>query len=85
MSKTAILRPGSCFWRFAAAEVSFLLNCCTSVLILETHPLRWKLNKVRAAGRQPNGGSEVTPSFLAPKPYRPLTKLENALIRYEPY
>lgn len=70
MSKTTILRPGSCFWRFDAVELIFLLNCWASLLILETHPGSWYPNKVRAAGRQPRGGSEVTPSFLAPKPYK---------------
>lgn len=70
MSNITILRPGSCFWRLVAAELIFLLNCWASVLILETHPFSWYPNMVRAAGRQPSGGSEVTPSFLPPKPYK---------------
>lgn len=63
------VRPGSFFWRLFAALFNFLLNACASVLILATQPGSWNPNKVIAAGRQPNGGSEVTPIFLAPKPY----------------
>lgn len=70
MSKTAILSSGSCFCNCVAAAFTFLLNCWASVLILETHPLSWNPNNVRAAGRQPNGGSEVTPILLAPCPYK---------------
>lgn len=70
MSKTTTFRPGSCFWRFVAVVLIFLLNPCTSVLILATHPFPWNPNKVINAGRQPIGGSEVTPSFLAPRPQR---------------
>lgn len=69
MSKTTIIRPGSFFWRLFAAEFILLLNAWASVLSLETQPGSWNPNNVIAAGTQPNGGSEVTPIFLAPKPY----------------
>lgn len=70
MLKTTILRPGSCFWSFAAAEFIFLLNPCASLLILVTQPFSWNPNKVLVAGKQPSGGSEVTPIFLAPNLYK---------------
>lgn len=70
MSKIAILRPGSCFCSCVAAELIFLLNAWASVLIRDTQPLSWNPNRVLAAGRQPNGGSEVTPILLAPRPYK---------------
>jgi len=56
------------------AELIFLLNPCASLLILVTQPFSWNPNKVLVAGRQPNGGSEVTPIFLAPNLYKSYVK-----------
>lgn len=70
MSKIAILRPRSCFAREFTAALIFLLNPWASELILAMHLLLPCPKSVIVAGTQPIGGSDVTPIFLAPNPYK---------------
>jgi hypothetical protein len=68
MSNTAILRSGYLLDSESTVAFIFLLKLWASALSLDTHPLLPWPNSVMAAGRQPSGGSDVTPTRRAPMP-----------------
>lgn len=80
MSKTTMTRPGSLLCNPIAVEFSLLLNATESMFNLATHWLLPNPNNVIAAGKQPSGGNDVTPIFLAPNPYKFCQK-ENVIQR----
>uniref|UniRef100_A0A0A9DTK2 Uncharacterized protein n=1 Tax=Arundo donax TaxID=35708 RepID=A0A0A9DTK2_ARUDO len=68
MSNTAILRSGYRLDSELTVAFIFLLKFWESLLSWDTHPLLPWPNSVIAAGRQPSGGSDVTPMRRAPMP-----------------